>query len=144
MLLPNDREMKRNMMSRIMTRRYVGMTLLLPAVLFLMVACKKEKENPSFDSNLLLGKWVSGSEFYRYDSDSTGVYWDTADDVHEEEAQPFKWSYDDEDNSLTHIHWMEMTQDWTVPRVYTVVTLNDSCLVYKDKSGKSYSFTKIK
>ena len=46
------------------------------------------------------------------------------------------------DRSLTHVHWMEMTQDWTVPRVYTVTTLNDSLLEYNDRFGKSYSFTR--
>ena len=121
--------------------------MLASAVLLAVVSCTKDNNdiNNAIDPKLyFIGKWVNGSEFYKYDTDSTGFYWDTIDDVHEDEAQPFKWEYNKKDKSLTHIHWMEMTQEWTVPRVYTVVTLNDSCLVYKDKFGKSYSFTKIK
>ena len=95
------------------------------------------------DPTLLIGKWESDGEFYRYDSDGTGVTWDTKDDVYEDEAQPFKWEFNQLDRSLTHIHWMEMTQDWTVPRVYTVTTLNDSVLKYDDRFGKSYSFTRV-
>ena len=115
--------------------------LLVAVTLLLVVSCKKEKI--SFDPQLLYGKWVSGSEFWRYDDDGKGVTWDTADDVHEDEAQLFKWIYDDYDNSLTHVHWMEMTQEWTVPRVYTITMLDNTDLVYEDKFGKSYSFKKI-
>lgn len=116
-------------------------TLLVVALLFMMVSCVKEFK--SFDPALFHGKWVNGTEYWRYDTDSTGVTWDEGEDVHESEAQPFKWEYNNFDNSLTHIHWMEMTQDWTVPRVYTVTELNDSILQYTDKFGKSYSFSKI-
>lgn len=115
--------------------------LLSFALLMLVVSCDDIVN--SYDPQLLHGKWVSGSEFWRYDDDGTGVTWDTADDVHEDEAQMFKWEYDDSDKSLTHIHWMEMTQEWTVPRVYTITWLSDAELVYVDKFGKSYSFKKL-
>lgn len=114
---------------------------MITTLLLIAVSCEKEKK--SFDPTLFHGKWVNGTEYWRYDTDSTGVTWNTGEDVHENEAQPFKWEYNDFDNSLTHIHWMEMTNDWTVPRVYTVTDLNDSILQYEDKFGKSYSFTRI-
>ena len=119
-----------------------GLFLVSLSIILMMVSCGKETKE-SFDSSLLPGKWNSGTEYYRYDSDGTGVYWDSADDVHEEEAQAFKWSYDDSDNSLTLIHWMEMTQDWTVPRVYTIKQLDQSKLVYEDRFGETYSFDRI-
>lgn len=112
------------------------------ALLITLVSCGKDIKK-SFDSSLLPGKWNRGTEFYRYDTDGTGVYWDTADDVSEDEAQAFKWSYDDSDNSLTLVHWMEMTQDWTVPRVYTIKQLDQSKLVYDDRFGETYSFVRI-
>lgn len=115
--------------------------LLFAALSILVVSCGKI--DVSFDPQKLIGKWVSDTEYWRYDNDGTGVTWDTSDDVTEEEAQAFKWEYNAADNSLTHIHWMEMTQEWTVPRVYTIMKLNDSSLVYIDKFGKSYSFNKI-
>lgn len=116
--------------------------ILFSALLFSIASCGKDKK--SFDPDLLLGKWSRGSEYWRYDSNGKGVTWDTADDVHEDEAQAFKWDYDDDDNTLTHIHWMEMTQEWTVPRVYTITELDEKSLVYEDKFGKVYSFIKTK
>ena len=112
--------------------------ILLSVIALLAASCVKS--DVFFDPNLLLGKWVNGTEYYRYDNDSTGVTWDVADNVTEEEAQAFKWEYNPYDKSLTLIHWMEMTQNWTVPRVYTLSVLNDSNLVYMDKFGKQYSF----
>ncbi|MBQ6956748.1 MAG: hypothetical protein IJP80_09065 [Bacteroidales bacterium] len=119
-------------------KRISRIIFLVSALLLLTVSCKKDK----FDPDLLIGKWVNGSEYYRYDNGNTGVTWDVADDVHEDEAQAFKWEYDAKENTLTHIHWMEMTQDWTVPRVYTITELNNNSLKYTDKFGKTYSFTK--
>ena len=114
--------------------------LLFSAMCLLLSSCV---DDVFMDPTLLIGKWESDGEFYRYDSDGTGVTWDTKDDVYEDEAQPFKWEFNQLDRSLTHIHWMEMTQDWTVPRVYTVTMLNDSVLKYDDRFGKSYSFTRV-
>ena len=114
--------------------------LLFSAMSLLLSSCV---DDVFMDPTLLIGKWESDGEFYHYDSDGTGVTWDTKDDVYEDEAQPFKWEFNQLDRSLTHIHWMEMTQDWTVPRVYTVTTLNDSVLKYDDRFGKSYSFTRV-
>jgi hypothetical protein len=45
-------------------------------------SCSSETE---FDESLLIGKWKSGTEYYRYDFSGTGVTWDTADDVTEAE-----------------------------------------------------------
>ena len=79
---------------------------LLSAVVALsLTSCGGDKEH--FDISLLAGKWVAGQEFWRYDANGTGATWDEADDVHEDEAQPFTWEFDDETNSLTHIHQME-------------------------------------
>ena len=114
--------------------------LLFSLLCLLAVSCKKDPPEPDFDVNKLKGRWVNGSEFWRYDADGTGVTWDTADNVYEEEAQAFKWEFDDESNTLTQIHWMEMTGDWTIPRVYTVTELNDNKLSYFDVFGTTYSF----
>ncbi len=96
-------------------------------------------EEEYFDVNLLYGKWQSGTEFWRYDSNGNGATWDTADDVTEEEAQTFTWTL--EANELTQIHIMEI--GGSVPKVYTVTELNFTTLRYHD-NFKSYSFTRVK
>lgn len=93
-----------------------------------------------FDESLLIGKWVSGTEYYRYDSNGSGVTWDTSDNVNEEEGQAFTWTLVSAE--LTHIHIME-TGGNEIPKIYTVTELTATSLKYKDSFNKTYSFTKL-
>ena len=112
-------------------------------VLILFSSC----ETPvTFDETLLIGKWTrpstlsDGQDCYRYNADYTGAAWDTGEVAGEEEAQTFTWSL--EGAVLTQVHQGEMGQ--VVPKVYTLTTLNDSTLSYKDDYGVSATFIKVK
>ena len=113
-------------------------------VIILFSSC--ELPTTSFNEDFLIGKWerpsikTDGKDCYRYDANYAGVAWDTGDDVSEAEAQPFSWSV--EGATLTQIHEGEMGQ--AVPKVYTLLTLNDSTLRYRDDYGNSSTFIKIK
>ncbi len=115
-------------------------------VLVLFSSC--ELPTTSFDENLLIGKWTrpstltDGQDCYRYNADYTGATWDTGDDVSEAEGQPFTWSV--ESATMTHIHIMEMGEKTPIPKTYTLLTLNDSTLSYKDDFGVSFTFIKVK
>jgi hypothetical protein len=104
---------------------------------FLAVSCEPTEQ--SFDETLLIGKWQSGTLYYKYLADGTGGTWDTADDVTEAEAQAFTWTL--VKSELTHIHVLET--GGSVPKVYTVTELTSTSLKYKDDFGVSFSFTKI-
>lgn len=93
------------------------------------------------DISLLTGKWVSGTEYYRYSADGSGATWDTSDDVSEEEAQPFTWDYNDKTNKLTLYHQMEMGS--VVPKSYTIKTLNAVMLTYTDNYDRTYTFSRV-
>ena len=112
-------------------------------VLILFSSC----ETPvTFDETLLIGQWnrpstlSDGQDCYRYKADYTGATWDTGDVAGEEDAQPFTWSL--EGAVLTQVHQGKMGQ--VVPKVYTLTTLNDSTLSYKDDYGVSATFIKVK
>ena len=107
------------------------------ALSFIAVSC--EPEEKSFDESLLIGKWQSGTLYYKYLADGSGATWDTSDDVTEAEAQPFTWTLVKDE--LTHIHILET--GGTVPKVYTVTELTETSLKYHDDFGGSFSFTKI-
>lgn len=107
------------------------------AISFMVVSCELEEE--SFDESLLIGKWQSGTLYYRYFGDGTGYTWDEGDDVYEEEAQDFTWTL--VKTELTHIHILEI--GGTVPKVYTVTELTSNTLKYHDDFGKNYSFIKV-
>ena len=113
-------------------------------VLILFSSC--ELPTTSFDETLLIGKWTrpstlsEGQDCYRYKADYTGAAWDTGELAGEEEAQTFTWSL--EGAVLTQVHQGKMGQK--VPKVYTLTTLNDSTLSYKDDYGVSFTFIKVK
>ena len=113
--------------------------LILAAATLALNSCGKDPL--SFDSSLLVGKWVAGTEYYRYDADGNGATWDVADDVHEEEAQPFTWEYNDENIRLTLIHQMEM--GGVVPKSYTILALDATTLQYKDGYDRIYTFSHV-
>lgn len=102
-----------------------------------LVSC--ETEETTFDDTYLIGKWQSGTEFYKYLVDGTGKTWDTSDDVQEDEAQSFTWTL--VQSELTHIHVMEIGGG--VPKVYTVTELTETSLKYSDDFGKTHSYTKV-
>ena len=98
-----------------------------------------------FDETLLIGKWRSTDEktsqlYYRYDANYKGVSWDESEDVKESEAQAFTWEL--KMTTLTHIHIMEKG-GVGVPKIYTVIKLTATELVYKDDFNKTFKFTKI-
>jgi len=106
------------------------------AVTFLAVSCEPVEE--SFDDSLLIGKWQSGTLFYKYLSNGSGATWDTGEDVTEAEGQAFTWTLVKSD--LTHIHVMEI--GGSVPKLYTVTELTATTLKYHDDFGVNFSFTK--
>lgn len=106
-------------------------------ITFLAVSC--EPNDVSFDESLLIGKWQSGTLYYKYLGDGTGGTWDTADDVTEAEAQPFTWTL--VKSEMTHIHILETGP--SVPKIYTVTELTTTSLKYHDEFGDNFSFTKI-
>jgi hypothetical protein len=111
---------------------------LITVISMFTVSCEPEEEI-SFDQSFLIGKWKSGTLFYKYLADGTGGTWDTADDVTEAEAQAFTWTL--VKSELTHVHIMEI--GGSVPKVYTVTELTETSLKYHDDFGVNFSFTKV-
>ena len=120
-----------------MKRTLLYLTLLTVISMF-TVSCEPEEEI-SFDQSLLIGKWKSGTLYYKYLAGGTGGTWDTADDVTEAEAQAFTWTLVKSD--LTHVHIMEI--GGSIPKVYTVTELTATSLKYHDDFGVNFSFTKV-
>ena len=120
-----------------MMKKTINYLSMFIVVSILAVSC--ETLETSFDEVLLVGKWQSGTVYYKYLDDGTGGTWDTADDVTEEEAQDFTWTLVNAE--LTHIHILEI--GGSVPKVYTVTELSSSSLTYHDDFGVEFTFTKV-
>ena len=119
-----------------MKRKLYLAFLLLFALIF--ASCQDDPIN--YTPQQLIGKWVRGTEYYRYDSNKEGATWDVADDVLESEAQRFSWSLSG--SSLTHVHHMEMGGN--IPKTYTITELTDNKLTYKDHYNQTFTFTRVR
>lgn len=112
----------------------------------LLTACTPEFEIPEgdFDVELLYGKWnmTDTQVYYVYQADGTGYTWDEADDVSEDEAQPFEWTVDK--SEMIHIHLTE-TGTAQVPKYYIITALTSSELCYHDAyvESKVFVFNKV-
>jgi hypothetical protein len=120
-----------------MIKRTVFYLTSLIIISFMAVSCEPEEE--SFDQSLLIGKWQSGTLFYKYLDNGTGGTWDTGDDVTESEAQAFTWTL--VASELTHIHLLEI--GGSVPKIYKVTELTTTSLKYQDDFGVKFSFTRV-
>lgn len=116
-------------------RRVACMALALVA----LVSCVPDMGMPDFSVDDIYGKWKSGTLYYRYDHGYKGVTWDIADDVAEDEGQPFEWEIVDDD--MTHIYIMEMGA--SIPKTYVIDELTPTVLRYHDDYGKTYQFSKV-
>jgi hypothetical protein len=109
------------------------------AIIVSMSSCAPDTDI-EFEKTLLHGKWqeTNSFNFEVYNADGTGYTWDEADDVTENEAQPFTWTL--EGDALTHIHIMEMSAN--IPKIYTVTKLTATELAYEDDFGTIHTFNK--
>lgn len=97
-------------------------------------------EDEVYDTDMIIGLWQTGTVFYRYNEDFTGVTWDTADDVTEAEGSKFTWEVNKK--RIIHYHKMEIS-DAIIPKAYTITNLDLSSFEYKDDYKVEHIFTKI-
>lgn len=93
----------------------------------------------TYDTDLFIGLWQSGSVYYRYNDDFTGGTWDTADDVMESEASKFTWEVNR--NRLIHFHEMEI--GGIIPKAHTIKNIDLGNLEYQDDFGEKFVFVKV-
>ena len=99
----------------------------------------------TFDESLLIGKWKDDTqnEFYRYRANHTGGFWNTDDDVREDEMRRMTWSLNG--SQLEHIYEPEMPGGTSVLRDFTITVLNSTTLRYRDNfDGRTRSFTRVR
>ena len=97
-------------------------------------------EKLKVDPDLIIGLWRSGSMYYRYNADGTGLTWDAAEDIKEEEASHFTWTVDK--TLFTHLHKMEIS-DAIIPKQYHITKLTLQTLAYEDEFGVTAVFEKV-
>ncbi len=97
-------------------------------------------EDEIYDTDMMIGLWQSGTVFYRYNDDYSGVTWDTADDIMESEGSKFTWEVNKK--RIFHYHQMEIGGG-IIPKAYTINKLDLSNLEYNDDYKVEYTFVKV-
>lgn len=114
---------------------------------------EEELQEELIDLDNLIGKWQdngSKTEFWRYNEDWTGVYWDESETTEEQASTGnrsglFQWSFD-EQTGLMRIFWMETLGEFSDPNPGDPVIIEEltpTRMTYKDKSGRRTSLTKV-
>jgi len=110
-------------------KKLIFSLLLIAAASLLFTSCGKEKDK-SYEASQVVGKWrrASTNEYWRYNADATGDFWDEDEDVHEGEGTHFRWSLSGDELRLTFVG----TMGQEVPRDYEIEELTSTTLVLKD------------
>lgn len=134
-----------------MKRRSIILSVLAIA-LIAITSCSKEE--PTFQEADLLGLWqkTGADEYVRFtdEKDKTGEYkygceWNEEDDVFENDLTPYGngwFKYKLVKSDLTEIHLME-NGGAEAPKVYTILTLTEDILKYKDDLGAITTYEKV-
>ena len=108
--------------------------------LFLLAGCEKEQHlnvNPAD----LHGLWVRNQEYWRFLDNGTGVTWDEAEDVSEQESNlRFEWTLSLDE--LTCVFRGEMGNQ-AVPKLYIIREITPTRLRWEDYYGEEYTFSKV-
>ncbi|MBQ0015920.1 MAG: hypothetical protein KBT04_02925 [Bacteroidales bacterium] len=113
------------------------------AAVLLWAGCSKDKDkSPKFSESNLIGKWSSGTEFWRYDADHSGRTWDTADDVNEDDETTMRFAWSLDGDQLKHVFSGDEVHQ-AVAQYYTVKVLNATTLQWDD-GLEVVTFTKVK
>ncbi|MBO7460145.1 MAG: hypothetical protein J6T53_04505 [Bacteroidales bacterium] len=112
------------------------------------VSCSKKKDDnttsPKTYSELIVGRWktADGGHYEVYDANGTGHMWDPADDVQEDEADTFTWSFDS-NNKLTQIITYQSGAG-VIPQYCNILILNETTLKYNNDGWRAeYTLTKV-
>ena len=92
-----------------------------------------------FDADLIPGLWREDDLYYRYNEDGTGVTWDVAEDVQEDEGTEVEWKL--EHDLFTHLYHMEI--GGIIPKVFNMKVLELDYMEYEDDYGVNHKFTKV-
>ncbi|GAB1415100.1 hypothetical protein MASR2M117_05060 [Paludibacter sp.] len=119
-------------------KQKINYLLALMFIAMAMVSCTPEDD--IFDETLLYGKWKSGTEFYRFDSDGKGKNWDASETNEDDKGGNFTWTLVKADLTIIRI---STTTGGGVPHTYTVKELASSTLKLDD-GFETKTYSKVK
>lgn len=123
--------------------RFKLWTMMLLAIL--AAGCQEKETHLTVEPDQLIGKWLrtdsqEDQEYWRYRNDYTGVTWNEAEDISEEESNlTFEWTL--AGDRLTHVFRGEQGNQ-AVPKVYTITAISETTMQWRDDYSITLNFTK--
>ena len=93
--------------------------------------------------NDLTGRWVvtGTQEYWRFNSNGSGVTWDESEDISEEESNlTFEWTLDR--NELTCVFRGE-NENQAVPKVYYIKEISSGSMRWEDVFGRTWMLNRM-
>ena len=125
-------------------KKHVYIVLLAFGAL-MAAACGRSEIHINVNDDELVGLWQkeNSQEYWRYNEDYSGVTWDEAEDITEEESNlVYTWSVTDGD-VLRHV-FTGAEANQAVPKVYTVKEISSVAMTWEDDYGMRYRLVKVK
>lgn len=136
--------MKDNEQRTMKNKRYIIWALVGALTLGCLAGCKKRVVHINVSEGQVVGVWVKNNtrEYWRYDSDNTGVTWDESEDISESESNlRFTWEIANDDE-LRMVSSGEMGNQF-VPKNYTVTEISSTTMKWEDAFGLTYTLNKV-
>ena len=125
-------------------KRYIIWALVGALTLGCLAGCKKRVVHINVSEGQVVGVWMKKNtrEYWRFDSDNTGVTWDESEDISESESNlRFTWEIANEDE-LRMVSSGEMGNQF-VPKNYTVTEVSSTTMKWEDLFGLTYTLNKV-
>lgn len=125
-------------------KRYIIWALVGILTLGCLAGCKKRVVHINVSEGQVVGVWMKKNtrEYWRFDSDNTGVTWDESEDISESESNlRFTWEIANEDE-LRMVSSGEMGNQF-VPKNYTVTEVSSTTMKWEDLFGLTYTLNKV-
>ena len=123
-------------------KKTIRIISLLVVASILLTSCFDKETHIKVEESQIHGKWVKNAtqEYWRYNTDHTGVTWDESEDISEEESNLiYEWSLNGD--QLTHV-FSGLQGNQAVPKVYTITAISKTGMEWKDDYGMTYQLTK--
>lgn len=136
--------MKDNEQRTMKNKRYIIWALVGILTLGCLAGCKKRVVHINVSEGQVVGVWMKKNtrEYWRFDSDNTGVTWDESEDISESESNlRFTWEIANEDE-LRMVSSGEMGNQF-VPKNYTVTEVSSTTMKWEDLFGLTYTLNKV-
>ncbi len=116
-------------------KKLLVLLALISITSIVFTSCKKD-EVTSINETMLVGRWVSGVDYYKFFSNNTGFTWNTSAGGTEAKATSITWSVNQKRLTISVVGGTQQG--------YTITEQSSNSIKFTDDAGSVYSYSKDK